>query len=245
MSVTFFIDQGSAHLAAGGSAKGRLDVGCGTGALTEVILQHAQPHTVKGIDPSAEFVEHAKAHIRSSVASFEVGDAQSLPTGAKEFDVAVAGLVLNFVPQPSRAVAEMDRAVRPGGTVAAYVWDTAVALDRAALDLDEGRRFPICHPLRWPSCSRRPDCTQSKCGRLTFRPAFAISTITGRRSSEGRLRRLDMPCHCAKSDVVRFATEFGPTFPSRMTGPLTSLRVRGQFGASRPGRIADSVCVEP
>lgn len=136
-----------------------LDVGCGTGALTEVILQQAQPRIVKGIDPSAGVVEHARAHIRSSVASFEVGDAQSLPTGAKEFDVAVAGLVLNFVPQPPRAIAEMARAVRAGGTVAAYVWDyagkmelmryfwdAAVALDRAAFDLDEGRRFPICHP---------------------------------------------------------------------------------------------------
>ncbi len=142
-----------------GARKDWLDVGCGTGALTEVILQHAQPRTVKGIDPSAGFVEHAKAHIRSSVASFEVGDAQSLPAGAKEFDVAVAGLVLNFVPEPPRAVAEMARTVRPGGTVAAYVWDyagkmelmryfwdAAVALDRAAFDLDEGRRFPICHP---------------------------------------------------------------------------------------------------
>lgn len=136
-----------------------LDVGCGTGALTEIILKHAQPRTVKGIDPSAGFVEYAKAHVSSPVASFEVGDAQSLPAGAKQFDVAVSGLVLNFVPQPPRAIAEMARVVRPGRTVAAYVWDyagkmelmryfwdAAAALDPAALDLDEGRRFPICHP---------------------------------------------------------------------------------------------------
>jgi SAM-dependent methyltransferase len=136
-----------------------LDIGCGTGALTEVILQHAQPRAVKGIDPSSGFVEHAKAHISSSLASFEVGDAQSLPVGAKEFDVAVSGLVLNFVPQPPRAVADMARVIRPGGTVAAYVWDyagkmelmryfwdAAVALDDVAYDLDEGRRFPICQP---------------------------------------------------------------------------------------------------
>jgi hypothetical protein len=73
--------------------------------------------------------------------------------------VAVAGLVLNFVPEPSSAVAEMTRAVRPGGAVAAYVWDyagkmelmryfwdAAVSLDPAAFDLDEGRRFAICAP---------------------------------------------------------------------------------------------------
>ena len=136
-----------------------LDVGCGTGALTEVILQHAEPRAVEGVDPSAEFVEHAKANISSPHVSFKVGDAQSLPAGTTGFDVAVAGLVLNFVPQPLRAVGEMARAVRPGGLVAAYVWDyagkmelmryfwdAAVALDRAAFDLDEGRRFPMCHP---------------------------------------------------------------------------------------------------
>lgn len=136
-----------------------LDVGCGTGALSETILQHAQPRSVKGIDPSAGFVEHAKAHVRSPAASFEVGDAQSLPAGAKQFDAAIAALVLNFVSQPPRAVAEMARVVRPGGTVAAYVWDyagkmelmryfwdAAVALDGAAVELDEGRRFPLCNP---------------------------------------------------------------------------------------------------
>ena len=136
-----------------------LDVGCGTGALTQVILETATPHAVRGVDPSAGFIEYAKSRIASPVASFEMGDARSLPVDPASFDVAVAGLVLNFVPEPSGAVAEMTRAVRPGGAVAAYVWDyagkmelmryfwdAAVALDPAAFDLDEGRRFPICAP---------------------------------------------------------------------------------------------------
>ena len=136
-----------------------LDVGCGTGALTEVILQHAKPRSVKGMDPSTGFIEHAKAHITDPRAMFEVADAQSLPLDSARFGVAVAGLVLNFVPKPSLAVREMVRAVGPGGVVAAYVWDyagkmelmryfwnAAVELDRAALDLDEGRRFPLCQP---------------------------------------------------------------------------------------------------
>jgi len=141
------------------AGKDWLDVGCGTGALTETILQHAQPHSVKGIDPSAGFVDYAQAHVHNPAASFEVGDAQSLNAGANEFDVAASALVLNFVPQPERAVAEMVRVVRPGGIVAAYVWDyagkmelmrcfwtAAGELDRAAIELDEGRRFPMCHP---------------------------------------------------------------------------------------------------
>jgi SAM-dependent methyltransferase len=136
-----------------------LDVGCGTGALTQVILETANPHGVTGIDPSPGFIDYAKARTASPLASFEVGDGQSLPVEVASFDAAVAGLVLNFVPEPSRAVAEMTRAVRPGGVVAAYVWDyagkmelmrhfwdAAVALDPAAIDLDEGRRFSLCAP---------------------------------------------------------------------------------------------------
>ncbi|HEU4797598.1 MAG TPA: class I SAM-dependent methyltransferase [bacterium] len=136
-----------------------LDVGCGTGALTEVILHHADPSSVTGIDLSPGFIEYAKTHVADPRASFQVGDAQSLPVDQARFHVAVAALVLNFVPQPLRAVAEMTRAVRSGEAVAAYVWDyagkmemmryfwdAAMALDPAARDLDEGRRFPICQP---------------------------------------------------------------------------------------------------
>ena len=85
--------------------------------------------------------------------------ARSSRSATLRLDVAVAGLVLNFVPDPATAAAEMRRAVRVGGTVAAYVWDyadgmqllrrfwdAAVTLDPAAQELDEGRRFPLCRP---------------------------------------------------------------------------------------------------
>lgn len=136
-----------------------LDVGCGPGALTQTIIEHENPNSVIGIDASPGYTEYAKARIASPRARFEVGDAQSLPIDAASLDVAVSGLVLNFVPQPLRAVAEMARVVRPGSTVAVYVWDysgkmelmryfwdAAVALDPGAKELDEGRRFPICQP---------------------------------------------------------------------------------------------------
>jgi SAM-dependent methyltransferase len=136
-----------------------LDVGCGTGALTQTILQTAAPESVKGVDRSDGFVAYAREHVRDPRASFETGDAQALPVETAAFDLAVSGLMLNFVPQPERAAAEMARAVRPGGVAAAYVWDyagkmeliryffdAATALDPAAAELDEGPRFPLCHP---------------------------------------------------------------------------------------------------
>jgi SAM-dependent methyltransferase len=138
-----------------------LDVGCGTGALAETVLDRAAPRTVLGLDASPGFVAFARARLHDARVRFAVADAQALPVGDGSFDAVVSGLVLNFVPQPARMVAEMARAARPGGVVAAYVWDyagemqlirrfwdAAAALDPAATALDEGRRFPICHPER-------------------------------------------------------------------------------------------------
>ena len=136
-----------------------LDVGCGTGALTQAIVAQAAPQAVTGLDPSAGFLAHARSRLAGAPVHFDVADAQSLPLAPASVDAAVSGLVLNFVPQPRQALAEMARVVRPGGVVAAYVWDyaagmqlmrqfwdAAAALDPAAQALDEGRRFPLCQP---------------------------------------------------------------------------------------------------
>ena len=136
-----------------------LDVGCGTGALVETILALAAPSEVVGVDPSPAFVAFARDRLKDPRARFEVGDAQALPAPPATFDAVVAGLVLNFVPEPEKALSEMARVARPGGTVAAYVWDyaegmqmmrhfwdAAGALDPKARELDEGRRFPLCRP---------------------------------------------------------------------------------------------------
>ena len=136
-----------------------LDVGCGTGALSQTILHMAAPRTVLGVDRSAGFVEHGRSQITDQRVRFEVGDAQALPVESATYDVAVSGLMLNFCPQPQQVVNELARAIRPGGTASIYVWDyagkmqfmrhfwrAAAALDPAAFDLDEGRRFPFCQP---------------------------------------------------------------------------------------------------
>lgn len=136
-----------------------LDVGCGTGALSQTILQHTNPASIQGIDRSEGFIVFAREHTPDSRVHFDVGDAESISAASETFDVAVSGLLLNFVPHPQHAVAEMRRVTRKGGMVAAYPWDyangmqmirhffdAAVALDPMALELDEGRRFPICQP---------------------------------------------------------------------------------------------------
>jgi ubiquinone/menaquinone biosynthesis C-methylase UbiE len=95
-----------------------LDVGCGAGALSQIIFDHGLPRVIKGIDSSADFVTYAKVHLGGPGVTFEVGDAEALSIDSASFDVAVSGLVLNFVAEPRQAVAEMARVTRPGGIVA-------------------------------------------------------------------------------------------------------------------------------
>ena len=133
-----------------------LEIGCGTGALTGTILAQAAPRSVTAVDPSEAYVEYARRRIGDGRVDFRIGEVQSVREAGR-FDVVVSGLVLNFIPDQASAVAAMKRAARPGGVIAAYVWDyagemqlmrhfwnAAVALDPAAAQLDEGKRFPIC-----------------------------------------------------------------------------------------------------
>lgn len=145
-----------------------LDVGCGTGALSAAILARADPKSLIGIDPSEGFLGKARSNVPDPRATFAQGDAQSLPVETGSRDMTVAALVLNFVPDREKALAEMKRATRPGGTVAFYVWDypgggiefmrafwtTATALDPAAADLTEDKRFPFCTPDRLSEIAR-------------------------------------------------------------------------------------------
>src|SRR5258706_9631954 len=100
-----------------------LDVGCGNGAFTELLVERCAPAAVEGIDPSESQLAFARARPASRVAQFRQGDAMALPFAGDTFDAAVMPLALFFVPDPAKGVAEMARVVRPGGIVAAYGWD--------------------------------------------------------------------------------------------------------------------------
>ena len=100
-----------------------LDVGCGNGAFTELLIERCSPATVYGVDPAEGQIAYARSRPASRLATFGLGDAMALPFPDNSFDVAVMPLVLFFVPEPPRGVAEMARVVCPGGLVTAYSWD--------------------------------------------------------------------------------------------------------------------------
>ena len=100
-----------------------LDVGCGTGAFTELIVQRCAPVETQGIDPQEAQLAVARARPSVRGVAFLRGDAMALPFERDRFDAAVMALVIFFVPDPASGVAEMARVVRPGGLVAAYGWD--------------------------------------------------------------------------------------------------------------------------
>lgn len=134
-----------------------LDLGCGTGSLSKLILEDYAPAEVIGADASSEFIAHAQQRITDPRAHFLVSDARSLELDANSVDALVSGLMLNFVPQPEEALADMQRVVKPEGRIGIflwdyaegmqmlrYFWDAAVELDADASEFDEGIRFPLC-----------------------------------------------------------------------------------------------------
>jgi ubiquinone/menaquinone biosynthesis C-methylase UbiE len=100
-----------------------LEVGCGTGLFTELIVRTQSPATVFGIDVAAAQIEHACHKLVGRRANFQVGDAQALPFPSTTFDLVVSALVINFIPERLRALSEMHRVTRPNGLVAGYIWD--------------------------------------------------------------------------------------------------------------------------
>src|SRR5262249_40830200 len=100
-----------------------LDVGCGNGAFTELLIERRAPAAVAGIDPSDGQLNFARTRPGAKGAHFQQGDAHALPYAGQAFDVAAMALVISFLPDPAKGIAEMARVVRPGGIVAAYMWD--------------------------------------------------------------------------------------------------------------------------
>jgi ubiquinone/menaquinone biosynthesis C-methylase UbiE len=100
-----------------------IDIGCGNGAFTEQIVERFAPAEVQGIDPSEAQLIFARSRPAARLAEFRQGDAMALPFADGRFDAAVMALVIFFVPEPAKGIAEMARVVRRGGVIATYAWD--------------------------------------------------------------------------------------------------------------------------
>jgi SAM-dependent methyltransferase len=136
-----------------------LEVGCGTGALSDAICAAANPASVVACDPSEPFIAYARRRQADPRVSFVVAGVGQLPVRQGGFDSVTSLLALNFFPEPEAAIDEMRRITAMNGLVSACVWDyagrmellrrfwdSAAAVDPTAAELDEGRRFPICRP---------------------------------------------------------------------------------------------------
>ena len=163
-----------------------LDVGCGTGALTSAVCALADPASVVACDPTPAFVEHARNTIADRRVAVVVAGDGDLPDRPGGIDCVVSGLVLNFLPDPAQSLRTMRARTRPGGCVAAYVWDyadrmeflrrfwdEAAALDPVAGDLTEGSRYSMCRPDALEPLFRSAGLVDPRSGAIEIRTRFA------------------------------------------------------------------------
>jgi SAM-dependent methyltransferase len=164
--------------------KNWLDLGCGTGALSEAIDKMCKPKRLSCVDPSAAFLSKAKERNLQN-ATFYVGTASEIPISDHSVDIVASGLALNFFPDLAAGFSEMKRVLLPGGAIAAYVWDyagrmeflrmfwdTARELDREANQLDEGNRFPICNAERLQQAFSTAGLIDIQCDYLDIDTVF-------------------------------------------------------------------------
>ena len=124
-----------------------LDVGTGTGSLAAAVEASMPASEIVGVDPSEGFIAYAQKNAKSNRVHFEVGDAQALKFKDASFDNTLALLVMNFVPDPNKAVAEMRRVTRQQGIVSACVWDYDAGMQMLRFFWDEAVAFdPAIEP---------------------------------------------------------------------------------------------------
>jgi SAM-dependent methyltransferase len=162
-----------------------LDVGSGTGALAFAIAEAVPSARITGVDPSAAYVAYARARATNDRLRFAVGDAQQLQFPDRTFERVLSLLVMNFIPDPAKALREMIRVTRPGGVIAAAVWDygdgmqmlrvfwdEAIARDPAIAARDE-RHMPLCGRGELSALWRAHGLEQVEERPLTIQQSFA------------------------------------------------------------------------
>jgi SAM-dependent methyltransferase len=206
-----------------------LDVCCGSGAITEAIVERNLPATVVGVDASAEQISFARQHRAYPNVSFETADAMALPFPDSSFDVAVCGLGLNYLPSPGTALEEFRRVTKPGGTIAVYVWDyahgatflrefwdAAIAVDGEAATFDQAYRFPMCTQEGLRSLFEQAKLEGSASHALDVTTRFTSfddywqPLLTGQGSAPGYLASRDQHTQTAIRERLRAALPATP-----------------------------------
>jgi ubiquinone/menaquinone biosynthesis C-methylase UbiE len=185
-----------------------LDVGCGNGAFTEIVIERQVPSEVVGIDPSEDQLAFARARPKTRSAIFKQGDAVALPFEASRFDAAVMALVIPFVSDTNKAISEMVRVVRPGGLVASYMWDVPAggapndpifkAIEASGFKMGlpaniEASRMPVVRQL-WQDAGLQDIKTRVITVHRTFDSFdsyWEVNTVTG--AAQSTLERMAKP----------------------------------------------------
>lgn len=209
-----------------------LDVGCGNGAFTELLVERCAPASVQGIDPSEGQLAFARARPASRVAQFLQGDAMALPFPDDTFDAAVMPLVIFFVPDPSKGVTEMARVVSPGGGVMAYAWDMEGGGFPYQTLHDEMRGMGVAVPVP-PS----PDASRMD----AMRDLWAGSGLDSVETREITVRRTFADFEDYWATILR-GPSVGPQLAAIASEDLSLLKVRmhARLPADAVGRITCS-----
>jgi ubiquinone/menaquinone biosynthesis C-methylase UbiE len=206
-----------------------IDIGCGNGAFTELLVERCAPAEIQGVDPSEAQLAFARARPAARVAKFRQGDAMALPFSEDRFDAAVMALVLFFVPDPAKGVAEMMRVVCPGGTVANYVWDMlggGVPLEPIQVEMRAMGVTPLLPP--------RSDASRMEALRGLWTGAGLDAVET---------REITVQRTFADFDdfwtTTLLGSSVGPTIAAMAPGDIELLktRVRSRLPADAAGRI--------
>jgi SAM-dependent methyltransferase len=223
-----------------------LELGCGTGALSGAILAEASPASLLAIDPSQAFIDFDRRMFRDPHLTFQVGDALSLPPVAHPLDLAVSGLVLNFIQSPAAALQALLRKLQPDGILAFYVWDyagkmemlryfwdSAVALDPAASSLDEGVRFSMCEPQTLKHICRQAGLNQVEVQGIDTSMIFADFSdfwspfLEGQGPAPGYAMQLDPAARQALEDHLRRALPMQQDGSLHLTARAWAVRATG------------------
>jgi ubiquinone/menaquinone biosynthesis C-methylase UbiE len=206
-----------------------IDVGCGNGAFTELLVERCDPAEVQGIDPSEGQLAFARTRPTARMATFLRGDAMALPFAAGRFDAAVMALVIVFVPEPAKGVGEMVRVVAPGGTVCTYMWDMLDGGSPFAPVLDEMRAMGMTPPT-----APRLDASRMEALRGLWTKAGLESVET---------REIEVRRNFADYDdfwsICRKGAMLGPRIAALTPGEAERLKtgVRARLSVDAAGRV--------